>query len=338
MKKLKMLCMAAALMAGYTTNAQENVKVSGFVQAGYTADDNENVNNTFYIKRARMSLSGNLLKEGEKKIDWKMQAEFSGDPKLIDFYVKYAFNDHIGIQLGQSKTPLSYENSEYNPVKLQMIDYSLVVQKLAMANKCTGRDLGVQLFGKFLPQDGYSMISYQAGLFNGNGILNEPIRIAHILLDEKNVNDDNQGKDFIGRIMVNPFKELTLSAYNLSRMGESKNPYNFARTGFGANYDTESLYGRVEYMSGYANGLQQTGAYALAGYKFNESLNAGIRYDYYTANVDGKAKSDHITAGVSYYPVKNLRLQANYIFKMETDATSKTTNTNGVSFLATIVY
>lgn len=326
MKKLKMLCMAAALMAGYTTNAQENVKVSGFVQAGYTADDNENVNNTFYIKRARMSLSGNLLKEGEKKIDWKMQAEFSGDPKLIDFYVKYAFNDHIGIQLGQAKTPLSYENSEYSPVKLEMIDYSLVVRNLAMSYGCTGRDLGVQLFGKFLPQDGYSLITYQAGLFNGNGI------------NSINNSDDNQGKDFIGRIMVNPFKELTLSAYNLSRMGESKNPYNFARTGFGANYDTESLYGRVEYMSGYANGLQQTGAYALAGYKFNESLNAGIRYDYYTANVDGKAKSDHITAGVSYYPVKNLRLQANYIFKMETDATSKTTNTNGVSFLATIVY
>lgn len=323
MKKLKMLCMAAALMAGYTTYAQENVKVSGFVQSGYTADDNENVNNTFYIKRARMSLSGNLLKEGEKKVDWKMQVDFASSPKLIDLFVKYAFNDHIGIQLGQAKTPLSYENSEYSPVKLEMIDYSLVVRNLAMSNGCTGRDLGVQLFGKFLPQDGYSLITYQAGLFNGNGI---------------NKSDDNQGKDFIGRIMVNPFKELTLSAYNLSRMGESKNPYNFARTGFGANYDTESLYGRVEYMSGYANGLQQTGAYALAGYKFNESLNAGIRYDYYTANVDGKAKSDHITAGVSYYPVKNLRLQANYIFKMETDATSKTTNTNGVSFLATIVY
>ncbi len=326
MKKLKMLCMAAALMAGYTTYAQENVKVSGFVQSGYTADDNENVNNTFYIKRARMSLSGNLLKEGEKKVDWKMQVDFASSPKLIDLFVKYAFNDHIGIQLGQAKTPLSYENSEYSPVKLEMIDYSLVVRNLAMSYGCTGRDLGVQLFGKFLPQDGYSLITYQAGLFNGNGI------------NSINNSDDNQGKDFIGRIMVNPFKELTLSAYNLSRMGESKNPYNFARTGFGANYDTESLYGRVEYMSGYANGLQQTGAYALAGYKFNESLNAGIRYDYYTANVDGKAKSDHITAGVSYYPVKNLRLQANYIFKMETDATSKTTNTNGVSFLATIVY
>lgn len=323
MKRMKMICMAALMLAGYTTNAQENVKISGFVQTGYSADDNENVNNTFYVKRARMSLSGNLLNEGGKKVDWKMQAEFSGTPKLIDFYVKYAFNDHIGIQLGQSKTPLSYENSEYNPVKLQMIDYSLVVQKLAMANKCTGRDLGVQLFGKFLPQDGYSMISYQAGLFNGIGI---------------NVNDDNQGKDFIGRVMVNPFKDLTLSVYNLSRLGESMNYHNFSRSGFGANYDCEQLYGRAEYMWGYDNGLQQSGAYALAGYKFNQDLNAGIRYDYYTADVDGNAKSEHITAGLSYYPVKNLRLQFNYIFKMETNAANKTTNTNGVNFLATIVY
>lgn len=325
MKKLKMICMAAALMAGYTTYAQENVKISGFVQAGYSADDDENaaVNNTFYVKRARMSLSGNLLKEGEKKVDWKMQAEFSGTPKLIDFYVKYAFNDHIGIQLGQSKTPLSYENSEYNPVKLQMIDYSLVVRNLAMAGGCTGRDLGIQLFGKFLPQDGYSMISYQAGLFNGIGI---------------NKNDADNGKDFIGRIMVNPFKDLTLSVYNLSRLGESSSPNNFSRSGFGANYDTDKLYGRAEYLWGYANGFEQSGAYALAGYKINENLNAGLRYDYYTANVDGKANSQHITAGVSYYPVKNLRLQANYIFKMETDNANKTINTNGVNFLATIVY
>lgn len=323
MKTIKMICVAAALMAGYTTYAQENVKVSGFVQTGYTADDNENNNNTFYVKRARMSLSGNLLKEAEKKVDWKMQVDFASSPKLIDLFVKYSFNDHFGIQFGQAKTPLSYENSEYNPIKLQMIDYSLVVRNLAMSNGCTGRDLGVQVYGKFFNQDGYSLLTYQAGIFNGNGI---------------NRTDDNQGKDFIGRLMFNPFKELTLSAYNLSRMGEGNAEHNFARTGFGANYDSDKVYGRAEYITGWANGLQQNGAYALAGYKFNENLNAGVRYDYYTGNVDGNAKSDHITAGVSYYPVKNLRLQANYIFKMETDAANEKTNTNAFSFLATIIY
>lgn len=331
MKHLKAICIAAALLTGFSANAQENVKVSGFLQSGYSIDDNDANDNTFYIKRARMSLSGNLLNESPRKVDYKLQVDFAGTPKLIDLWVKYAFNEHIGIQFGQAKTPLAFENSEYAPVKLEFIDYSIATRNLAMANGCTGRDLGIQLFGKFLPQDGYSLISYQAGFFNGNGI---------------NKSDVNKGKDLIGRVMVNPLKELTLSGYFLSRLGGHEHTGgkviydidHFSRTGFGANYDSKNIFARAEYMWGYANGTKQNGAYAQGGYKVNSDLNFGVRYDYYTINTKADAKVDAVTVAANYYPVKNLRLQLNYTLQQNTDNLGKKSSTNGINFLTTIIY
>lgn len=330
MKHLKLFCIAAALLAGYSANAQENVKVSGFLQTGYTVDEDQN--NTFYIKRARMSLSGNLFNESPKKVDYKLQVDFSGTPKLIDLWVKYAFNEHIGIQLGQAKTPFAFENSEYSPTKLEFIDYSVATRKLAMANGSTGRDLGIQLYGKFLPQDGYSLITYQAGFFNGNGI---------------NKSDDNHGKDLIGRLMVNPLKELTLSGYFQSRLGDHErtlnagtpyDPDHFSRTGFGANYDSKTIFARAEYMWGYANGIKQNGAYAQAGYKVSSDLSFGARYDYYTANTKSDEKVDVVTVAANYFPVKNLRLQLNYSLQSNTDALGDKTSSNSINFLTTIIY
>lgn len=319
---IRLLCVAVAMSCSLTVYAQESPKISGFLQTYYSADDNELNNNTFGIKRARLSLSGNLFKEDQKKVDYRLQVDFANSPMIVDLWLKYAFNDHFGIQFGQAKTPLSYENSEYAPVKLQFIEYSLAVKKFAM-NGNTGRELGIQAYGKFFAKDGYSILTYQAGVFNGNGI---------------NTTDNNQGKDFIGRIMVNPLKELTLSAYNLSRMGQESSTNKFSRTGFGANYDSDHFFARAEYIFGYAFGSNQDGAYALGGYKFSKDLSLGVRYDYYCANLDGKAKSDHITAGLSYYPVKNLRMQLDYSYKIETNNLGNKTNNNSVALQATIIY
>jgi len=333
MRNIKALFIAAALLAGVqAANAQDvkPVKVSGFLQTGYTLDEDHN--NTFYTKRARMSLSGDLFNEGEQKLSYKAQVDFAGTPKLIDMFVKYSFNNHIGIQLGQAKTPLSFENSEYAPTKLEFIDYSLVVRKMAMAGGCTGRDLGVQLFGSFLPQDGYNMITYQAGFFNGEGI---------------NATDVNIGKNLIARVMVNPLKELTLSAYFLSRLGDHTDPLlvgtpydvsHFSRTGAGVNYDTDQYFARAEYIYGYQNGTKAEGAYGQLGYKFSPKVNMGVRYDYYTDNVDGKAKNNNVSVAANYTPVKNFRLQFNYILQQNTDALDNTDTTNGISILATLTY
>ena len=100
---------------------------SGYFQTGFSTDDS--FNNTFYIRRARFSISGTLYKGNAGKFEYKVQAEFANSPKLVDYYFKYSICDEFGIQLGQFKSPLSVENSEYAPLKLEMIDYSLLVQR-----------------------------------------------------------------------------------------------------------------------------------------------------------------------------------------------------------------
>ena len=197
MKKLTiiLLLLVATAAFSFRSQAQEKpwmqyINPSGYFQAGYQIDDA--TNNTFYIKRARLALAGDLIKsERFGKFEYKVQAELAGSPKLVDYWVKWTIRDEFGIQFGQAKTPLTVENSEYAPLKLEMIDYSLLVQRFArMSTKdlsgisATGREMGINFYGKVFPMaDGHALVRYNVGLFNGNGI---------------NKNDDDQ----IGRAHV----------------------------------------------------------------------------------------------------------------------------------------
>lgn len=68
-----------------------------------------------------------------------------------------------------------------------------------------GRDIGAQLYGGLIKRNGYNIINYNLAVFNGSGI---------------NRKDDNKSKDFVGRIMVNPIRELTIGAYYQYGEGE----------------------------------------------------------------------------------------------------------------------
>ena len=178
---------------------------SGYFQAGYSSDFD--FNNSFYIKRARIALSGTLYETPEYgKLEYKVQAELANSPKLVDYFVKYTVCDEFGVQFGQFKSPLSYENSECPPLKLEMIDYSLLVQRFCRMSStdlsgisATGREIGLQFYGKAIPMvDGHSLVRYNVGIFNGNGI---------------NKLDDDKRKNLIARLMIYPLKDLCLVGY-----------------------------------------------------------------------------------------------------------------------------
>ena len=88
MKKMTMLLiLAAALLQGVTLQAQERpwmkyITPSGYFQTGFQINDS--FDNSFYIKRARISLSGAVY-ESERfgKLEYKVQAELAGSPKLV---------------------------------------------------------------------------------------------------------------------------------------------------------------------------------------------------------------------------------------------------------------
>ena len=183
----------------------EMPKISGFVQGMYQAnlsDEGELVDNTFRMRRVRLSVDGKL----SKTVSYKIQGDFTRSPMLVDAFIKYKPCRAFAIQLGQFKTPFSLE-SPINPVNLEIFDYGENVQQLVgYKDVCgvgaLGRDLGLMATGSLFPVEGeegykYSIVDYAIGVFNGNGANNL---------------DNNNRKDVVGRLEVHPgMKDLTLS-------------------------------------------------------------------------------------------------------------------------------
>ena len=331
MKKLILiLSLLVAGSAAFTLSAQERpwmkyITPSGYFQTGYQSDFD--FNNTFYIKRVRLSLGGTLYSSDYYgTLEYKVQAELANSPKLVDYFFKYTLRDDFGIQLGQFKSPLSIENSEYAPLKLELIDYSLLVQRfckmsandLSGGGSSTGREMGLQFYGNVKKlADGHHLIRYNIAIFNGNGI---------------NKMDDDKRKDFVARLMIFPVKDLCLAGYYLRSLGphdEQAPEYNdydwyiFDRYGGGISYDGEFAWLRAEYMAGHTYGWRNEGAYGTIGYKFSKNFGLGFRYDYFNTNSREEGHvQQYYTGGLYWTPVKHLRLQLNYTLKKEPGATS----------------
>lgn len=326
MKKLflTILLLTAASFCFQTTHAQEHpwlkyITPSGYYQTGFSTNDS--FDNTFYIKRARVALAGTLYQNEYKgKLEYKVQAELANSPKLVDYFLKYTVCDEFGVQLGQFKTPLSIENSEYAPLKLEFIDYSLLVQRMVRMStsdlsgiSATGREMGLQFYGKlFKVKDGHHLFRYNLAVFNGTGI---------------NKSDDDQRKDFMARVMFFPIKDLNITGYYVRTLGphdpiapkyHDYDYFIFDRYGGGISYDSKYAWFRTEYMAGHTHGWRSEGAYASAGAKVGTQWAFGARVDYFTTNSREKGHvQQYLTGGVSYYPHPRLRLQLNYTYKMD---------------------
>ena len=302
---------------------KQHFKISGFIQAAYFGDfvNDKTDASYFRLRRARLSLAGKIAESKKAGIaDYRLQVDFAESPKIVDLWVRYRPLEQIGIQVGQFKIPLSIENSEYNPLKLEFIDYSLVVQRLARMSShdvtgisSAGRDMGAQLIGSFGKKEGYSVINYNLAIFNGCGI------------NQKK--DNNTSKDFVGRVMVNPIKDLALAGYyqygegnfNGLRGIENGKFVKYQRYGGGVAYNGKHGFARSEYIRGNTGVLTSEGAYAQAGWKFNTAkagyVSLGVRFDYFDDNILDKQREFNYTIGATYQPWRYMRLQLNYTIK-----------------------
>ena len=215
-------------------------KISGYVQTGYEWSDNSS---TFFIKRVRLNLAGAIA----PKLDYRVQIEFAS-PKIVDAYLCYKPFDELNVQLGEYKLPFSIENTDYVPLRYEFIEYPLSLRKLMGFNdlcglSATGRDMGAQLFGGFFKRDGYSILNYNFGVFNGEGL---------------NVKDKNKSKDIVARLTVKPVAGLQFAgSYYWGEYGEDY--LKRIRYGAGACYDYGRLVLRGEYICGTTGGLDSEG-------------------------------------------------------------------------------
>ena len=297
-------------------DVKQHFSISGYLQASYNLEvsDSQTANSSFRIRRARVSFAGNIFeKEKWGMADYRLQVDFASSPQIVDAWVRYRPFDELGVQVGQFKVPLTIENSEYAPLQLEFIDYSLVVQRLVRMSandvtgiSSTGRDCGAQLYGGLFKREGFNILNYNIAVFNGNGI---------------NRADNNRSKDFVGRVMVNPIRNLTIAGYyqygegNIGEQGR----VTYQRYGGGAAYEGRHAFARAEYVAGVTGELHSEGAYASAGWKFHAAKAGngmvGMRFDYFDENCHTSAREFNYTFGVAYNPCKYLRLQLNYALK-----------------------
>ena len=296
---------------------EQYLNISGYLQALYTWEyaDAQTDNSSFRIRRARLSFAGKIVENKRVGIaDYRLQVDFAESPKTVDAWVRYRPFAQLGLQVGQFKIPLSIENSEYAPLKLEFIDYSLVVQRLVKMSSrdvtdisSAGRDCGAQLYGAFIKREGFYLLNYNLAIFNGNGINSKK--------------DNDNSKDFVGRVMVNPIKDLTLAGYyqyGEGNFGEKKY-IKYSRYGGGIAYNGRHAFARSEYIRGNTGALLSEGGYASVGWKFH-TQKAGFgslaaRFDYFDEDIHTSSHEFNYTLGVAYQPWRYMRLQLNYTLK-----------------------
>lgn len=302
--------------------ADKHMKLSGYLQGGFSWDSD--AGSTFYLRRARVSLTGDFAKE---KFDYRLQVDMAGSPKICDLYFRYKPLNELNVQLGQYKLPFSLENELYGPTKFEFIEYSYLTTYLVRNDgrfdgiKATGRDMGLQLYGGFIERDGYSIINYNVGVFNGSGINNK---------------DNNRSKDVVARLIIKPIKGLSISgSYMYSETNVELDKYMKApRWSVGAIYDVRHWIARTEFAQANFGGNITNAFYALAGYHFEKPWTVVARYEFIN---DELHTLDHqrITLGGVYKPYKFLRLQLNATYEM--NALSKK-NTFGGNLMVSAIF
>ena len=283
-------------------------KISGYAQLGYQWSNNDLSDastSTFSIMSVRLSLAGDI----SPKFDYKVQVEFAGF-KLIDAFVRYKLHPGFSLQAGQFHTNFSIEGP-FAPLDMEAITYAPVVEQVC-TKVVDSRDIGLAAYGAAGRRDGFNIFEYSLGVFNGEG---------------KNNLDANKSKDIVGRVKINPVKDLTLSG-SFSYGEKGADYVHNTRVAGGIWYHSDSFWVRSEYIGLTQDAHTKTtlpdntvvkdpkkhidGCYVTTGYWIKKFCPL-VRFSYMDSGVSGTyVQQTEFLVGVDYKPVKNLRLQANY--------------------------
>ena len=263
----------------------------------------------FDVRRARLDFKGAINEHWSSRL----QVEFTGTPRIFDAIINYKHRDWLTFSVGQFLIPFSLENTTAD-TKLEFIDRSQVVNAFADRDKDVignqnGRDIGVQASGNLLKVKERFLLDYYLGGFNGTGI---------------NMPDNNESKDFSGRIVFHPFKNFDCggSYYNgYDKWGTPLKDQVRTRYGTEVSYTYAFAAIKGEYIQGFDGTINKNGWYAqLSSFIYKKNIQLVTRYDTYDLNTDKEKKNDSSTNysfGVNVYFSNWSKLQVNYTKRTE---------------------
>ncbi len=330
-----MLSIGIFVWFGSITNAQENVvskksKVSftGRLHAQSQTSNvkaAENMNNTFFIRRARLTAKfKNLSGTMAAKVQYDLG---EGGAKLKDGYVELKLNPKLNIKLGQYKKPFSlWELTSSTKTMVIERGNKLLGSSWKSTNSIiikdglyAGRDIGLMLHGKA------DKWKYSVGIFNGNGY------------NKKSDNDN--GKLIGGRAVFNATKKLAVGAAFSNRtisqysnfVDTTKNGTSAGFSAFGVDMDygirhkvsKNGLWVQAEFLTGanphYSDEAKFRGVTLLGSYNLRMaeggviySIRPALRFDYSQRDTqDDNTGSILLTPGVDIFFDQYNRLQIN---------------------------
>jgi len=309
------------------------VGIGGYIQAqagfGESPDPRytgNNANDTFQVRRARVTTFGTFLEH----FDFKVEGDFGGTgsglrAQLTDGYINWNRYDFANIRVGQFKTHFGREQLEPDTSVL-LVERAYTTDRLTAS-----RQIGLSVIGSVLEK----RLGYAAGIFNGN-----------------NVNNGfNDGDDFMGTARVEgmPVKvkvgkqDLTWSvgingllsddsSVSISRFGFPGNTFTGYRRGFGADsqfqfgpvgLQAEWIYVDYETAADAQPDFYSTGYFLTATYDIlPKKLQAVARWEQTETEDDvGGSDCDEVTFGLNYFiKGNNLKLTAAYVYGQIEDA------------------
>jgi len=323
MKKLALIIISIWLpLLGYSQGCNEpdpdqRLKVFGYIQPQYNWNT-ESGTNKYLWNRARLGVTGNVPYDFQYYAVAELSSSFTGEPFLLDAFISYTRFKWFKASIGQFKAPFSLE-LQTPCSKLNTIDRSRVVFELAAPL----RDMGVMFFGG----TDITLFRYQFAILNGTGI---------------GIYEDKGGKDYVGRVVFQPFKEKRILAVGGSARFGTKTPSTpdalkddeSMRLGLEGNFRWKNITLQGEYIYGedigsYLEGggcgspgeivegsIKRGGWYVTAMYMTPWRLQPVLKYEYYDANIEATDANQDIqyvtTLGLNYFFNDWTRLQINY--------------------------
>ena len=215
-------------------NHDYNIGFGGILQGdgrSFTSGADKDVGSTFFLNRVRPILTGSVA----KYYNFNITPDFGqGKVVLQDAYLNITYFDFASLRTGKFKAPLDLERLQSD----RDLEFS---ERSEIQNLVPNRDTGFDLHGKLL--DG--RVFYDAALTNG---------VPNNTASDTSDIDNNDGKDFVGRIFTTPFElgeNKWLKALGFGIAGS----YGDERGGTVSSYKT---YGMSTWFS-YASGVTASG-------------------------------------------------------------------------------
>lgn len=303
-----------------------SVKFGGYIVGKYSSSDRSGqaTDGGFDLRFIRLYLSGYCFQDFFYRIQMEVNGAPGVDkgPRVLDAFVEWQHFDFLKVKMGQFKRSFGFENP-YSPLNVGFGSYSQATMKLQSIgdrigeHKSSGRDLGLQLQGDFLPvgDSRRNLVHYQIGVFNGQGI---------------NHTDKDHTKDVIGGLWLNPIDGLSIGGFgwtgryvneaykagDASQLKEAKR----VRWSAGMKYEKDWTL-RGEYVSSVGGVVSNAAApdrsdawYATVGVPVVKNLKIYGRWDCYRdAKTWGSLKTNYGIAA-NWFLGKNLIFQFDYAF------------------------